>query len=166
MSSSFTLKECFSNLNQVTTLIEVTTPSKPSHFLLPSRYDIPRESPYFEETTSPVRSPKSMAFTTNVSESMVMPTSGNTSPIYSITCLLRLLSTIRSSAFMVVSLPPSIPSTTSEPSIAYKRSRTKVQCAICYGPIQMIDVDGAYHQEVLDTLSARTSLKRSTTITA
>jgi hypothetical protein len=41
----------------------------------------------------------------------------------------------------------------------------KDQCATFSGPIQMIDADGAYHQEELGTLSGRISQRLSITTT-
>ncbi|KAI1034063.1 hypothetical protein LB505_003225 [Fusarium chuoi] len=71
----------------VTTLTEATTLLRLSPFLSPSRSDTLNESQSSEETTSPVRSLRSTASTTNASVNMetlmsgsILPTSLTTSP--------------------------------------------------------------------------------------
>jgi hypothetical protein len=147
-------------------LIEVTIPSKPSLSLLPLKSDILNASPYSVATTNPARSHKSMGSTMNVSENMAMRTYGSTSQTSLITFPLLPLSTTKSSAYTEVSPPASIPLTTSERSIVYKKFHMRGLCAICCGRIQMIDVDGEYHQEARGIRSDRISQRLSTTIMA
>lgn len=63
---------------------------------------------------------------------------------------------------MVVFLLASTPSTKSEPLTESKKFLTKVQFVISFGQTLMIDVDGAFLQEVLDTHLDKTSLSSST----
>jgi hypothetical protein len=144
-------------LPQATMSIEATTQLRPSPSSLLSKSDTPNASPSSVATTSPARSRKCMAFTTSAYVNMAMPTYGNTSPIYSITSPSPPSSTTKSSASTEVSPPVSTPSITSGRSTAYKRSHTKVPCAISSGLTQMIDVGGVYLLEEQGIRSVRTS---------
>lgn len=153
-------------LDKAIMLIEVTIPLKLSLSSLPSKSDILNASPFSVATTSPARSHKSMGSMMNVSENTATPTYGSTSQTCSTTYLLPPLSTTKSSASTEVSPPASIPSTTSERSIVYKKFHMRALCAICYGRIQTIDADGEYHLEARGIRSDRTSQRLSTTIMA
>ncbi len=67
----------------------------------------------------------------------------------------------RSSVCTAASRPRSTRSTTSAPSTAFKRSRTRVRCAISSGRIRTTGVAGAYRRVVLGTRLGRTSARRS-----
>lgn len=92
-----------------------------------------------------------MVSMTNVWGNMATQMCGNISRIYSTTSHSQLLSKTKSSASTEDSLPASIPSTISDPSIEFKKSLMKDPCAICFGVIRMTDVDGESVQEAQAT---------------
>lgn len=58
-----------------------------SHCLLHSKFDLRQDLLFYVEIMRPGKLLKFMGFMTNASENTEMPMSGNTLPIYSISCL-------------------------------------------------------------------------------
>jgi len=98
-----------------------------------------------------------MVSMTNASESMATPMSGKHSPSFSIICPWLLWLKAKSSVSMVVFRLLLIPLIRSDSSTVYKRFLMKDPSATSYGLTPMTDAAGVSHQEVLATLSVRTS---------
>jgi hypothetical protein len=96
---------------------------------------------------------------------MEIQLSGKHSQNFSTTCLWQLSLRTRSSASMVDSPLVSIPLTRLDSLTESRRLLMKGQSAIFSGPILMTDVVGVSVQEVLVTLSAKTSQSNSITQT-
>lgn len=111
------------------------------------------------------KSRKYMAFMMNAAANTETQMSGNVWLSYLTTCLWLLLWKISFSAYMVDYPLASKLLITSELSKDSRRFHMKDPCATCSGLIPMIALVGAWTPEVLDTLSARTLLSSSTTLT-